>query len=50
MCRAEGDDNEDENIIIDVLIRSQLQSELTTEWTKSLLILTAEDINRSDLE
>ena len=50
MQRAGGGDNEGENIIISVLSRSQLQSELATEQTESLLILTAEDINGPDSE
>ena len=50
MWRAGGDDIKGENITISVLIRSQLQFKLTTEQTESLLILTAEGINRSDLE
>ena len=31
MQRAGGDDDEGENITVDILTRSQLQSELTTE-------------------
>ena len=50
MWRAGGDNDKDENITVSVLIRSQLQSKLTTEQTESLLILTAKDINRSDSE
>ena len=50
MQRAEEGDNKDENITVDVLTRSQLQSKLATKQTESLLILTAEDINRPDLE
>ena len=50
MWRAGEDDDEDENITISVLIRSQLQFKLITEQTESLLILTAEDINRSHLK
>ena len=50
MQRAGGGDDEGENITISMLIRSQLQSELTTEQTESLSILTAEDINRLDSE
>ena len=50
MWRAEENNDEDRNITVSVLIRSQLQFKLTTEQTESLLILTAEDINRLDLE
>ena len=50
MWRAEENDDEDENITVGVLTRSQLQSELTMKQTESLLILTAEGINESDSE
>ena len=50
MWRAGEDNDEGEKITISILIRSKLQSELTIKWTESLLILTAEDINRSDIE
>ena len=50
MQRAGGGNDEGENITVSMLTRSQLQFKLATEQTESLLILTAEGINRPDPE